>query len=355
MLLRRAADAWWRFFFTPVAATDLGRSRAAFCTLAFLYYLTQDFSEWGTVAREFWMPIALFAVPSVPLLPAGVIALLQIVFKIALALAAVGLFTRLALAVAFGCSVYLLGLPQNFGQIQHFDTLVVLVFGILAVSRAGDAWSVDAWRRSRRLDKSGGVPSNVEGRRAAPGVPESGEYMWPIRAIWVMTAVIFFSAGLSKLRHSGLSWVFSDHLAIVLVRHQYFVSDGEPLTSWGLTIAAYPWAARLLAAISLATEVLYPLALFSRRARLVLVPAGIAFLVGIRLLMGPTFEPFVMCTVFWVPWTRVLAHFGVVSEPYAARGQAVSEPLTADLGAGAVPASALARTAASAASKTSPP
>ena len=110
------------------------------------------------------MPIPLFAVPSIPLLPAGAIALIQIAFKLALALAAVGLFTRLALAAAFGCSVYLLGLPQNFGQIQHFDTLVVLVFGILAMSRAGDAWSIDAWRRSRR-----GAPTTPWRAASTPG------------------------------------------------------------------------------------------------------------------------------------------------------------------------------------------
>jgi hypothetical protein len=335
-LLTRASGAWSRYFFTPAAPADLGFSRAAFCTLAFLYYAPQDFSEWGTVAREFWMPIPLFAVPSIPPLPAGAIALIQVAFKLALALAAVGLFARPALAAAFVCSVYLLGLPQNFGQIQHFDTLVVLVFGILAMSRAGDAWSIDAWRRSRR---------------GAPTTLESGEYTWPIRAIWVMTAVIFCSAGFSKLRHSGLQWVFSDNLATVLIRHQYFVSDGEPLTSWGPAIAAHPWAPRLLAAISLATEVLYPLALFSRRARMVLVPAGIAFLVGIRLLMGPTFEPFVMCSVFWVPWTQVLAYFGAARQSR----RAIDQPATTDPGARPVPASTLARTTASAASRTSPP
>ena len=263
----------------------------------------------------------------------------------ALALAAIGLFTRLALVVAFGCSVYLLGLPQNFGQIQHFDTLVVLVFGILAMSRAGDACSIDAWRRSRSVARRMAIPGTAEKRPGAAPLPESGEYTWPIRAIWVMTAVIFCSAGLSKLRHSGLQWVFSDHLAIVLVRHQYFVSDGEPLTSWGLTIAAYPWAPRLLAAISLATEVCYPLALFSRRARMVLVPSGIAFLVGIRLLMGPTFEPFVMCSVFWVPWTQVLAWFGATRRSRAAAAQPVP----------AIPSPTLARTTARAASRTSPP
>jgi hypothetical protein len=336
--VRRAAAAWQRYFFTPAPPTDLALARLIFCALAFLLYLPQDFSEWGTVAREFWMPISLFSITSLPLLPAGVIAIIQIAFKVALAFAAAGLFTRPALLVAFGCSVYLLGLPQNFGQIQHFDTLVVLVFGILALSRAGDAWSIDAWLAARR------------GRRTPA---ESGEYTWPIRTIWVMTAVIFFSAGLSKLRHSGLHWIFSDHLAIVLVRHQYFVSDGEPLTSWGLTIAAYPWAPRLLAAISVATEIFYPLALFSRRARIVLVPAGIAFLVGIRLLMGPTFEPFVICSVFWVPWTVMLARLRAWQSTRPAIVQpapTASEPGSRPLAPPTMP-----RTAASAASKISPP
>lgn len=30
-------------------------------------------------------------------------------------------------------------------------------------------------------------------------------------------------------------------------------------------------------------------------------------LVGIRLLMGPTFPQFVICHLFWVPWDRVVA------------------------------------------------
>jgi len=336
-LFRRAGAAWHRYFFAPAPPTDLSFARLVFCTMALVYYLPQDFSEWGTVSPEFWMPIPLFSVLSLPLLPQGAIAVLQGVFKLALAFGAVGLFTRPALGVAFACSVYLLGLPQNFGQVQHFDTLLVLACGILTFSRAGDAWSADAWLRARR---------------GGPAVGESGEYTWPIRTIWVMAAVIFFSAGLSKLRHSGLNWVFSDHLAIILVRHQYFVSDGEPLTSWGVPIAAISWAPRLLAGISLATEVLYPLALFSRRARMVLVPGGIAFLVGIRLLMGPTFEAFLICNVFWIPWQRVLAR---VRGSRRADQRAISPAPATDAGASALSATPIVRSAASTASNTSPP
>jgi hypothetical protein len=61
-----------------------------------------------------------------------------------------------------------------------------------------------------------------------------------------------------------------------------------------------------MAATSLCVELLFPLTLFSRTARRVLVPAGLLFLIGIRALMGPTFEQFMLCYVFWVPWERVL-------------------------------------------------
>jgi hypothetical protein len=292
--LLRIRAAWDEFFFRSVPAGDLCLGRLIFFSLAFLYYAPQDFAEWGTVSPEFWMPIALFRVLHLPLLDYSTLTVIQTIWKAALALAAVGLWTRPAIAGCFAGGMYLLGLPHNFGQTQHFDTLMVLIFGILAASRAGDAWSIDAWRRQRRSET------------AAVAARESAEYRWPIRAIWVTAALIFFAAGLSKLRHSGLEWIFSDHLAILLQRHQYYVSDGEPLTAWGPVIASYPWAARGLAAISILVETLYPLSLFSRRARYVLVPAGIGFLVGIRLLMGPTFEAFLICHVFWVRWEWVV-------------------------------------------------
>lgn len=295
--MKAIVGAWNRYFFDPVSPVDLGISRALFYGLALAYYLPQDFSEWGTVGPEFWMPIPLFKYLFLPLLPPSVIAVLQIIFKVGLGMAAIGLWTRPAMAVTFVCAAYLLGLPHNFGHVQHFDTLPVLVFGILACSRAGDAWSMEAWLRARRK------------REPSSTAPASGEYRWPIRTIWVTTAVIFFAAGFSKWRESGLEWVFSDNLATLLVRHQYHLSDGEPLTSWGPAIAAHSWAARGLAAIAITTETLYPLALFSARARVVLVPAGLAFLIGIRLLMGPTFEAFVICSVFWVPWTWVVDRF----------------------------------------------
>jgi hypothetical protein len=133
----RLRRAWDGYFFSPAAPTDLCVGRAVFYSLAFLYYVNQDFSEWGTVGAEFWMPTAFFSTFRIPLLTPAGITIVENVWKVSLALAAVGLWTRWATVVAFAGGFYLLGLPHNFGQTQHFDTFIVLVFGILAAEMRG--------------------------------------------------------------------------------------------------------------------------------------------------------------------------------------------------------------------------
>jgi hypothetical protein len=64
-----------------------------------------------------------------------------------------------------------------------------------------------------------------------------------------------------------------------------------------------------MALATVVVEVGYPIALFSRRARWFFPPAMCGTLIGIRLLMGPTFPQFLLCHLFWIPWDRVLARF----------------------------------------------
>ncbi|HET6959828.1 MAG TPA: DCC1-like thiol-disulfide oxidoreductase family protein [Vicinamibacterales bacterium] len=293
-MIRRAIGWWDAFWFTPAPASTLGACRVLFFGSLFLWQWHHDFSAWGRFSSVLWMPVWLFDVTNIPAFPAPVIAVMQSLWKASLLLSAIGLFTRPAMVVAFVLGTYLMGLPHNFGQTQHFDTLVVFASGALALSRAGDACSADALIAAAR-------------GRAIDLPRDDGEYRWPIRFVWVAMALIFCAAGLSKLRHSGLEWIFSDNLAWLLRRQQYHISDGEPLTRWGLLVARHSVAARGLALASVSIELFYPLALVSRRARYVLAPAGLAMLLGIRLLMGPTFEQFMMCYVFWIPWASVAA------------------------------------------------
>jgi hypothetical protein len=51
----------------------------------------------------------------------------------------------------------------------------------------------------------------------------------------------------------------------------------------------------------------YPLALISRVARCILIPAMLALLAGIWLTMGPLFLATVIAHAFWVPWSALAA------------------------------------------------
>jgi hypothetical protein len=307
---RRIVAVWDRFWFEPAPPARLGLARLIFCGAAFFFYWPQDFTEWATAAPAFWMPIPLFETLHFTPLPAESLRAAQWVWKLSLAASAIGLCTRPSLIVAAVLALYLLGLPHNFGATQHFDTLVVFAFFVLAVSRSGDARSVDAWWRARRVHVGWRGALNggrfAERRDAVSRPPIAGpEYMWPVRAMWVLTSLVFFAAGTSKLRRSGLEWAFSDNLRLLLMRAYYHVSDGDPLTTWGLAVAQHPRLAQTFAAATLMIETFYFISLLSRRARPFIGVAGLIFLVAIRTLMGPTFEPFMMCALLAVPWHRV--------------------------------------------------
>jgi hypothetical protein len=233
------------------------------------------------------MPVPVFDALHLRPLSPDALAVIQMCWRAARAFSAVGLLTRLSTIVAFGLGFYLLGLPHNFGHVYHFDALLVLTIGIMACSHAGDAWSIDAWL----------------GGRDRPG--PSGEYTWPIRMVWLMMALVFLAAGLSKVRYGGVAWVTSANLSIVLERAAYHVSDADPLSRAGLWLAGHPWLSHAVAALTIAIELGFVAALVSPLARTVLVPAEVGMLVGIRVLMGPTFGGFLLANVFWVPWDAV--------------------------------------------------
>src|ERR671910_162451 len=217
------------FWFEPVEPLNLGLCRILFFGALFLLYLDYDVTRWTEGSDSLWQPVWIFQILHLPVLSSSLLVVLQSVWKMSLALSCIGLFTRISTASSFILGIYLLGLPMNFGKVGHAQSLVVFVFGIMALSRCGDSCSIDRliWKARQRNDTS----------RQRPQV--SGEYTWPVRAVWVMFALFFFAAGVSKLRHSGLEWIFSDNMAIMLIYHHYSFSNGDPFAAWGPPLV--PW------------------------------------------------------------------------------------------------------------------
>jgi len=291
----RLRDAWNSFWFAPASAENLGWCRLLFFTGIFFFFGARDFRGFADVDGVFWNPVWAFRLLGFDQPSRLFLTIVQSVWRIAVVASCVGLFTRAATLLAFLTGTYLLGLLYSFGGSGSSTGIVVFVLASLALSRCGDAVSIDRWLRRPR-----GIAAATSASR--------GEYGWPVRFTWVVMAIAFFAAGLSKLRHSGLSWVSSDTLAILLVRvnHPLVRQANAPMFDWGLRLARHPWICRGFAAGSLAIELTFPLALFSRRLRPWIVAAALAMQIGIILVMGPNFGPFMLAYVFWIPWDRVM-------------------------------------------------
>jgi Vitamin K-dependent gamma-carboxylase len=298
---------WNHFWFEAAAPDNLGLCRIILFGSMFLYYLLTprlfpswgylgNFAPWGSVSHAFWNPVWLMSVLHLPPASSQVLEVMQIAWRAALLFSCVGLFTRIATAISFGFGLYLFGVAASFGRIHHTEHVLIFSFLIMAIARCGDAWSVDALLRKAR----------------APAVLESpvmsGEYTWPVRLIWVVIALIYFAAGISKVRHSGFEWINSDTMRDFLVSHAYHISVADPLTSWGPALARTVMIPRMLAACGMILELALPIALFSRRSRWVLVTSVAVMQFGVAVLLGPNFYQITICQLLWVPWDRVVAH-----------------------------------------------
>src|SRR5262249_51151247 len=117
------------------------------------------------------------------------------------------------------------------------------------------------------------------------------------------------AAGIAKLRgthaahHTGFDWATGDGFSILMI--QRFYEPVPPMVPWGLWIANHAMLAHLIAATSLAVEVLFPLSLFNRRLRFLLPAMAFLMQLGIGLMMGIWFLQYLPIFVFWLPWGKL--------------------------------------------------
>lgn len=295
--LRDARDVeltsrWKRWWFAPESPLNLAICRILFFGAELLYHAQIHFWQWGDVPRSLLKPVWIFERGHLPILPSSALLVMEVVWKLALVCACVGLFTRTAMVISAAGALYLLGVPFNFGKVSHLASIIIFTMGILAFSRSGDALSVDALIRRKR-----GLP---------PPAP-SGEYRWPVRMVWVLMSVLFFAAGMAKIIRGGLDWALSENMAILLVQRHYMNDNSLPPLDWGLFIASHKPLYVTFAAASVLIETFCFLALFMKNPwRLILPLSLLGMQLGIGLLMRVWFTPFMIVYLFWVPWGDIV-------------------------------------------------
>lgn len=275
-----------RALFVPQTPMYLGVCRFVMFGWLFVWYFFTDFTFLAEYPGQMWHPVPLLeAVGLTAQLSYAMVVFLKSVWLLSLLMACVGLFTRFSIVVSFLIGLYLLAATHSLSKINHSDAALIFTMFVLIFSRCGDGFSIDSLRRSVRL---GGVP-----------VALSGEYHWPVQIIRIIWVVVFFLAGVAKLRRGGMDWMISDSMANLILRKQLI---WEPPTSLGWFFLENPWTCQVMATGAVVLELLAPLVLFSKVARLLIVPAMLGMQIGIRLIMGDDFTQLMSMYLFFVPW-----------------------------------------------------
>lgn len=292
-------DRWNAFFFAEGDARTLGIVRVLLAaTILALSFVDQaQFPLWALVRPWVWSPVPAFQ--SWPTFgPASELALAAILWtwRGALLLTVIGLFTRPASIVAAVLGFIVLGLPQNFAKVNHHHGLAAICLIILALSRAGDAWSLDRLRMVARRARGPFAPD-------APDV--GGEYRWPLALMQVMAVLVLFSAGIAKVRSPGIAgWIMTDNLYYTMIRHFY---THRPPISVGLWLTQWPLLCKLLAAGALGLELTSPLVLVLRgRWRLLFLAMLAGMMLGFGLILGVLFLHFILILlIVFLPWQGI--------------------------------------------------
>jgi len=178
----------------------------------------------------------------------------------------------------------------SWGQLLHFENLMVLYLMIVALSPAADAWSLDARRRSQPDDSAN---------------ESSTRYGWPIALASLALVVTYVIAGVAKLRYGGLDWVFGDtlrnHVAYAAARLDLLGGTPSPFAGLGVRLE---WVWPVAAAATIFIELAAPLALLGGRIRTAWVIATWLMHVGILAFMLIGF-PMPLVLVAFAPLYRI--------------------------------------------------
>ncbi|MGH9549960.1 MAG: hypothetical protein ACRD3W_11325, partial [Terriglobales bacterium] len=214
----------------------------------------------------------------------------------------IGFRTRTCAFLVFLLGIYVLGIPQCYGKVNHCTQHLIWFAGVLALSRCADVLSIDALIKSRR-EADRGIT-----RTPAPSMI----YGLPLRLIWLMMGTIYFFPGFWKLKTSGIAWAFSDNLVHYMYQSWVFAVGGwQPF----FRIDRYPALCQSAAFGTLIFELSFVALIFSPLGRIVLVVLGQLFHTMTQLFMHIAFFELQACYVALVNWNAILHSFGKLLFP----------------------------------------
>jgi len=210
----------------------------------------------------------------------------NIAFRFFCLTAAAGFYTRFSALMAAVLGFYVLGIPQFFGKVNHYNHLIWFCL-VFSVSRAGDFFSVDAIVRAIRKPELIPVPSAL--------------YTLSIRSVWILIGIIYFFPGLWKFYDSGYAWFFGENLRLKLFASWFWRPHWTP----PILLTDYPTVCRLLGMGTAFFELSFIAMIFLPRLRTFAVLGGLLFHNLTYVFMSILFFYLQICYVVFFNWHKI--------------------------------------------------
>lgn len=248
-----------------------------------------------------WHPISFYRYIPFDILTNSMLAQgLAVTNLAAVGLGIIGLHTRAALSVGTLLSLYVLGLTQNQGKVDHFHHIVWFM-ALLAAGPSGEVLSVDAARAARRRADRGLLEPRV-----TPGAA-----LWTLRYVWALVALLYFVPGVAKLEAAlTQGWASADNLRRLIWQKSLENALYTPGFVYPSFVDALPsWLFPLIGWSAIAFELGAILLVWCRPVRWLVPIAGLGFHVGNAALLNihAPFASLMAAYVAFFDWSA-LAH-----------------------------------------------
>ena len=247
--------------------------------------------------REVWAPISFYRYLPFELLASPSVAVPLAALGVGLiGLGILGVRTRLTLGLAALVSLYVLGLPQNQGKVDHIHHVVWFI-ALLALGPSGRRLSVDALVSRLRLR-----------HRTEPAAPafRVSPALFTLRATWILFGLIYLMPGLAKLQQElTVGWT-GDNLRGIFW-HEWFhrrMYDPTFRMPPRVDLLGSP-GFELLGLGVIVFEIAFVGLVLLRPVRPLLAVAGLAFHASSGLLLHIWFRPLVPAYVCLIDWAAL--------------------------------------------------
>ena len=273
----------------PKSALALGIVRSIVHGVFLISVLATSFSALGSLPATILRPTG--AMKFFPwgfydqlLTPSGML-VLKTAMVLSLALSTAGFLTSITTKTSFVLVLFYQGLVRSFGHFNHDEMLGVYCLAVLAFTPCGDDFSLDHWLRRNEKQRP------------------LWAYAYPILLMQLLMAWVYFSSALIKLRVAGMKYLSVDNLPALAIFHS-LDNLHDTHFKWAFWLPQVRWYLPYAVALVLVWELLFPLAVFWRRARWWILGAGIIFHLSTLFVMNIFFPHQLALYLIFIDWDR---------------------------------------------------